>query len=293
MIGKNLWWISILAIAGIYFGVTNFVNPCDSPIKYKLGRVDPGFQLSETKLLASIRQAGDMWSKPVGKELFEYDPNGKLTLNLIYDERQQTTQQNQVLKADVEKTSRLADSVKREYEELLQDLNESKQIYNAELAKFQVKQTAYSTQVEYWNSHGGAPAAEYDKLQVERNALLVEQDLLESKRLSMNATASRVNAFIQKYNLLVQTANARIDIINQTAGQEFQEGSYDPKTDTINIYEYSTHDKLTRVLAHEFGHALGLDHNNNSESIMYALNQSNTLTLSKDDIVSLKALCKI
>lgn len=289
---KNLWWMSALAAIFIYFGFIK-VNPCSSPVGYKIGRVDPGFKLSETKLLASVQQAGNIWSKSVGKNLFEYDPNGKLTLNLIYDDRQKTTQMNTLLKADVAKTSNLADSVRQEYEGLMQELANDKQVYSDELSNYQAKQNAYSNQVTYWNNNGGAPQDEYNKLQAEKQSLLSEQQILETKRVALNNAADNINAFIQKYNLLVQSANANIDTINQTAGQEFQEGSYDPNTNTINIYEYSTQDKLERVLAHELGHALGLNHNNNPDSIMYALNQSNTLVLSKDDISSLKTLCKM
>lgn len=291
-IGKNLWWVAGVTAVLLYFNFVN-TNPCDSPISYKIGKVDPGFKLSEAKLLSSVRNASDIWSKPINKELFTYNPNGELTLNLIYDERQKTTQQNQVLKADVDKLSQAAGSVKQEYEGLLADLESDKQIYNVELAKFETERDAYSAQVTYWNERGGAPSDEYQKLQDQRQNLLMEQQILENKRANLNNTADKVNTFINKYNLLVQTANANIDAINQTAGQEFQEGSYDPVTKTINIYEYSTQDKLNRVLAHELGHALGLDHNKNPVSIMYALNQSNTLTLSKDDLSALKTLCKI
>lgn len=289
---KNLWWISGLLAMFIVFNFIN-TNPCDSPITYKLGKVDPGFKLSEAKLLQSIKESVDIWSKPVGKELFVYNPNGKLTLNLIYDERQKTTQQNQIIKADVDKISKLASSVKKEYEGLLSELERDKQIYNTELAKFQAERDAYSYKVMYWNERGGAPSKEYEELQNQRQNLLTQQQLLETKRVILNNTAEKVNVFINKYNLLVQSANTNIDTINETAGQEFQEGSYDPNTNTISIYEYSTQAKLNRVLAHELGHALGLNHNNDKSSIMYALNQSDNLTLSEDDLSSLKALCKI
>lgn len=281
-----------IIVVFIYF---NFLQPkpCTSPITYKIGTIDAGFGLSESKLRDSINSASKIWTKALNKDLFVYDKNGKITINLIYDNRQKTTQQNTVLKADISKTSQLADSLKNEYETLMQNLDINKQAYNEELSNFEIKQKNYSNKVDYWNNNGGAPADVYNTLAKDRENLVSEQQILETKRLAINDSADKINSFIQKYNLLVGNVNENINEINKVAGQEFQEGTYDPNTDTINIYEFSTQDKLTRVLAHEFGHALGVDHNTNPVSIMYALNKSNTLYLSKDDIASLKVICKI
>lgn len=291
-IRNNLWWIAGLTAISIYL---NFLQPkpCDSPIQYKIGKVDAGFGLSETKLKSTLVTASKIWAKPLNKDLFEYNKNGKLTINLIYDNRQKTTQTNSILKADVEKTNALAGSIKKEYGTLMQDLAVNKQAYNDELANFNAEQTKYSAQVDYWNAQGGAPADIYNNLTRARDDLIKAQQILEEKRLAINNSADKINSFIEKYNLLVANANQNIDVINQTAGQEFQEGNYDPNTNTINIYEFSTQDKLTRVLAHELGHALGIDHNSNSLSVMYSLNKSNTLYLSKEDIIGLKTICKI
>lgn len=283
--------VALAAVGGGVYVVQK--NPCDSPTGYRFGRIDAGFGISEQDLRSSVEEAVAIWEEPLGKPLFTYDPKGKLVISLVYDERQQTTQQNAELKADVEEISKLATDTKAEYERLLSNLNTSKQRYNDELERFNAKQKNYNNQVEYWNERGGAPPAEYNVLQTERNALTEQQALLEKRRVAMNETVSQINAFIQKYNLLVKNANANIHVINKSAGQEFQEGSYDSSTDTITIYEYSTLNKLTRVLAHEFGHALDLDHNKNTNSIMYALNKSNSLTLSKEDVDSLKKRCRI
>ncbi|MCX6757118.1 MAG: hypothetical protein NTW35_03165, partial [Candidatus Nomurabacteria bacterium] len=90
---NNLWWMVLPIVVFIYF---NFLQPkpCTSPITYKLGTVDAGFGLSEAKLKLSLDSASKIWTKGLDKDLFIYDKNGKVTINLIYDNRQKTTQQN-------------------------------------------------------------------------------------------------------------------------------------------------------------------------------------------------------
>lgn len=49
-----------------------------------------------------------------------------------------------------------------------------------------------------------------------------------------------------------------------------------------------SHDSRLRVMIHEFGHALGLDHSNNSRSVMYPAKGSKTIQ--PEDIQTLKNL---
>jgi predicted Zn-dependent protease len=78
-------------------------------------------------------------------------------------------------------------------------------------------------------------------------------------------------------------------------GREFCEGLYEYKNGkrSINIYQYDNEYRLVRVLAHEFGHALGLNHSKSAEAVMYPLIQSDSLALAADDIAALKEHCKI
>jgi len=289
---KKLWWlVAIILIVG--YSAIFQKGPCDTPIQYKIGSFDSKFGISQTDFLSSVHQAAGIWESSIGgKELFKYNQNGNLIINLVYDERQQTTQRNAVLEKDINRTSQLADSVEQRYLSLKNEYNVTEQEYTEKVKQFNREQIAYNSRVDYWNRIGGAPKDEYNKLIAEQNSLDAEYAALESERIEVNRLANQINAFIDKYKLLADHVNSNIDVINRSAGKEFDQGLYDPNKNEIDIYEFSNSKELTLVLAHELGHALGLEHNNNTESIMYAvMDQNQNEKLSADDLQQIKSKC--
>lgn len=274
--------------------------PCRRVIEYSLGSFDTRFGVSKNDFLAQVKEAESIWEEPVAKNFFQYNENGAHTLkiNLVYDYRQEATEEISDLGLTVTETRASYDSLKQKYDLLLREHSENKKEYAAAVAEFQAKQESYNSKVESWNKKGGAPANVYRELELEGEEL--EADLAEIRKMesSLNKEAGEINALVIVLNRLAAKLNINVTLINTVGaerGEEFTEGEYvrDRSGANINIYEFSTKDKLRRLLAHEFGHALGLDHLEDPEAIMYRLNQSLHDVLTQADLGSLRAHCSL
>jgi hypothetical protein len=122
-------------------------------------------------------------------------------------------------------------------------------------------------------------------------SLKEESKQLSARRDNLLVYMDTINAKVNRYNELVVYINSLITKSNSLGAKKFTEGKFTPYTNTIDIYQYTDTVKLHRVLAHELGHVLGINHNDNSRSIMYAVNTATSTELSPEDIQSLLEIC--
>jgi predicted Zn-dependent protease len=102
----------------------------------------------------------------------------------------------------------------------------------------------------------------------------------------LNAIGAKGNSLITDYNEIVNNYNEEF-----SEPLEFTQGDF--TGDAIHIYQFDSEGELAIVLAHEFGHALSLDHVENEKSIMYHFmgGQDSISGISTEDIAEFHESC--
>jgi hypothetical protein len=274
---KKLWkFLEIVVLLGIigasgYFAYQKSLSPCQKTLEYSIGRFDSQFGISQEDFKNYLAKADVVWEKQIGKNVFEYNPNASFKINLIYDERQLAIVQKQKEEFGLTASENVFKQLdiqfinfKNDYDAMTVDYEKSLVLYKAHKLS--------NVQINNLNNEG----VNLNNMIVELNKLLKERN---DKAAEYNKIAADYN---NKYN----------------GGLEFNQAEYkgNPSNQTgeINVYEFNNERDLVLALAHEFGHALGLEHVENPSSVMYYLTNTNTQdipTLTTEDLAELNRVC--
>lgn len=294
---RKFWLFIFFIVAGGIFAYNRILaQPCARPLEYSIGTFDAKFGIDREQFLADIKMGERVWEKAAGKDLFNYSPDAGFKVNLIYDERQRAVISKQRTESGLQAAEDAFRSADQKFAMMKASYEARSAEYESRVARFKKDQATYEAEIAYWNSQGGAKPSDYRKMEEERQRLNAVAQMLNSEAAKLNQASDELNNLLKlrneaakNYNALVQSYNAKY-----ASGLEFDQAEYRSGENEINVYEFKTRDDLRLALAHELGHALGLDHVENSASVMYYMSGGQgQFVLSAEDLAELRNVCHL
>jgi hypothetical protein len=290
--------LTIIMAVGAWFQRTNYL--CPVPITYALGQLDESFALSEADALGAIADAADVWETAANEDLFVAVPDARdadIVVNFVFDDRQATANDREATAADLDTIASENEALRAQIETLIEQYDAAAAELAADQARYDADLAAYNAEVQRYNDQGGASAAVFERLESERLALRTELRALRQQTSDLNAAGARVNALNERANEQIVAYNADVRNFNSryNHGEEFTQGDY--TGDAISIYKFSDRTELVQVLAHEFGHGLGIDHVDTEGALMYyllndELSETASVALTSSDQAALAEVCQ-
>lgn len=272
--------------------------PCQEPLTYRLGAIDNRYNISHEQLADIMTEVETIWATALDKDLLDYRKDGRVAINLVYSEDQERTDEERRFSKRIELKGDLITVVRRQYEQLKNRFEEKRAKFRKRLADYNRSAKSHNRQLKEWDDKRSVPASVRERLQQEERAL--QQKKAEINRMQQNLELLRkqTNTRSRELNKLIEQQNEMIAEYNNQFGtvRKFDQGRYikQGSHENINIYQFGNHAQLKTVLTHEAGHALGLGHVDNPESVMYKLMEEQNifdLHLTEEDISAIKNRC--
>lgn len=283
--------ITLVFTASHWYARTAYI--CPIPLSYRLGEVDERFGVERADLEQVLRQAEAVWEEGTGRDLFEFDSQGDLTVSFIFDERQQLASTEEEWRVRLDRLEAEYEAVVDGTKQLGSEYESKQASYDLVRERYDVSLEAHNAEVESYNQTGGAPASEFARLEARQSRLAAEARDIIALEQALIALVQNLNQQSDAGNALIANYNDEVAQYNELFGNRdaFTQGEY--RRSEINIYKFSDFDELTRVITHEFGHALGIGHVEDEAAIMYYLmsEQTSQVLLSTADEEAFMAVC--
>jgi hypothetical protein len=266
---KPVFVFGVVIFSVIYLSSWINTSICDVPLTYRVGNVHPSFRITKEEFNTYIEKAAYKWEKAYGKQIFVYDPESQLEINLVYDERQENL------------------STIEEFESLVKErkltLEEQNNLYEEKLASIEERAEELNQEINNWNNKGGAPEEVY-------NDLINQQDELAMDIKELNRMGEALNRNVENVNRDIENLNSEVDSFNEMLTTKPEVGYYVLGEHKIDVFLYPDEDYLVNVLTHEMGHALGLGHINEEGAMMNPVLSEDT-RITRADIELIKNYC--
>ena len=262
------------------------LHPFDTRLRYRIAEVDPRFKLSPEQVKSISLQATQIWEDGTGQDYFVYDDNAKLSIHLIYDERQFESEQRRAHIRQLEANQKLWLNKKRQLDQIEQQMLHNKQFLQHKQQQLDQQIQHYHQEMRQYNTAQHADYFQQQQRALQHNIQALQQEIHQynQKIVQLNQQIDQLNSLDQQLDNSVQQFKQRFQ------PHLFHKGLFNGKQ--IMVYEFASEADLRLTLAHELGHALGLQHTNDPHALMYPMLQQqnvNNFRLSAADKALLSA----
>ena len=267
---------------------------CNTPMAYKLGDIDARFGITNTEVLELLAEAEAVWENSSKLDLFLYDDRSPdaVPINLIFDERQESIISARRSEVELNQKWSSFEDLIEQYEFISDDYKNKAQVYDIDVSEYETLLEEFNASVDEWNTKGGS-RSEYEQLKEQEFFVKTVFQGLEKERENLQSLADTLNELADNINKVKAQLNRKTDLHNHKFADSTVVHSGDFDSYEINIYQYYDFPDLRLTLAHELGHALGIDHVDDTNAIMYYLLESQDVVNLKPTEFDLQALFEI
>lgn len=248
--------------------IDRLVHLTDSRLRYSIAEVDPRFGVSHEQVKQLAIQATDIWKMGTGQDYFVYDPDAQLKVRLIYDERQDESNQRRVQLSQLDAKEQTWKAKNSELEQQQRQLTQELSLLKNREQSLEQQRLNFQNQTIAWTQQGRLTIEQQHSLEQGRQRLRQYALDLEQQNNRYNQAVQNYNQLVAKLNQMDRQIGQSIDQFNQRFQPRlFDKGQFNGRE--ILVYEFESEDDLRVTLAHEFGHALGLKHHDDPYALMY------------------------
>ncbi len=273
--------------------------PCSQALTFRVGDIDERFYITREELVGLIQDVAEVWSQAADTTVVVYDENGDIAVNLVYAEVQQLSDREKQHRDRLEDEEFSITVLENEYQRMNREYEAGVTRYEEDSKNLQQRIDGMNEWVVRKNNEGGFNEEDLNQYENRKQEIDRMKQDLDQREITLKRQANELNEKIDFLNDKVERKNKLVDEYNRmfTGVRKFTQGAYEWTADSknINIFHFLDRDELRLVLAHEIGHALGMDHVQNPESVMYELMGSQArpgIELTDEDIRALQSVCQ-
>ncbi len=277
-------------------------EPCAEPLTYRVLEVDGRYRLGKQEVRDALDEAAALWERAAGEALFRparRDPD--LGIRLVYGQAQAQVERHQRERRDLERAQERHRERQEQLKERVREHERDKEAYKQEARRHERRRERFESRLERWEA-GDMPRTpeRRDRLKSERAALQEEAEELNRRGEALEREAQQLQARQEELVAEAQRLERRAEGYNRAAEElsGFQAGQYRGRPGhggQITVYQFDDPADLRTVLAHELGHALGIEHVAEADSLMHReMTEANRdpRSLSIEDRTALRQVCR-